>query len=244
MLTLFSLRKLKNLYVAVTRARQNLWITDCSDKAYPLRVSVFNGLGHIVLLIKYPQRIWADRELVDEHRPDMPMPALAVSSGKEEWAEAARSLFVKRQYSEAVDAFERADRPQERLVALAYSLREEARASFANSHGVVSSQSSMFVKAAEAFVDAAHGALEDEDRRTYYRIAAECYVRGGNDGKAGAAYRDAREYTLAAKHFRKAGMFDEAVTVVQSYGEDIPRDVVQSIVDVSKLYYIRENEIE
>ncbi|KAM5542268.1 hypothetical protein V8D89_004141 [Ganoderma adspersum] len=219
-------RELKNLYVAVTRARQNLWITDCSKKAHPLR------------------RIWADRELVEEHRPDMPMPTLAVSSGKEEWADAARSLFVKRQYSEAVDAFERAGRPQERLVALAYSLREEARASFANTRGVVSSQSSAFVKAAEAFIDSVYGALEPEDRRTYYRIAAECYVRGGDDGKAGAAYRDAAEYTLAAKHFRKAGMFDEAIAVVQSHEKDIPRDVVQSIIDVSKLYYIRENELD
>ncbi|KAM5542265.1 hypothetical protein V8D89_004138, partial [Ganoderma adspersum] len=219
-------RELKNLYVAVTRARQNLWITDCSEKAHPLR------------------RIWADRELVEEHRRDMPMPTLAVSSGKEEWADAARSLFVKRQYSEAVDAFERANRPQERLVALAYSLREEARASFANTRGVVSSQSSAFVRAAEAFIDAVHGAPEPEDRRTYYRIAAECYVRGGNDGKAGAAYRDAAEYTLAAKHLRKAGMFDEAVAVVQFHGQDIPPDVVQSIVDVSKLYYIRENELD
>ena len=190
------------------------------------------------------QRIWADRDLVQEHTPDMPMPTLAMSSGKEEWAEAARSLFIKRQYSEAADAFERADRPQERLVALAYGLREEARTSFANTRGGVSSQSSAFAKAAEAFIDASHGALEPDDRRTYSRIAAECYVRSGDDGKAGAAYRDAQEYTLAAKHFRKAGMFDEAIVVVRSYGQDIPPDVVQSIVDVSKLYYIRENELK
>ncbi len=172
------------------------------------------------------------------------MPSLAVSSGKEEWAEAARSLFVKRQYSEAADAFERADRPQERLVALAYSLREEARTSFANARGRVLPQSSVFAKAAEAFLNASRGSPEPEDRRTYCRIAAECYVRSGDDGKAGAAYRDAEEYALAAKHFRKAGMFDEAIVVVQSYGQDIPPDVVQSIVDVSKLYYIRENELE
>ena len=30
--------QLKHLYVAITRARQNLWITDCSQKAEPIRV--------------------------------------------------------------------------------------------------------------------------------------------------------------------------------------------------------------
>ena len=30
--------KLKFLYVAITRARKNLWIVDCSEKCEPMRV--------------------------------------------------------------------------------------------------------------------------------------------------------------------------------------------------------------
>ena len=32
--------QLKFLYVAITRARKNLWIADCSDKGEPMKVSV------------------------------------------------------------------------------------------------------------------------------------------------------------------------------------------------------------
>jgi superfamily I DNA/RNA helicase len=35
-------RQLKFLYVAITRARKNLWIFDNSEKAYPMKVSVRN----------------------------------------------------------------------------------------------------------------------------------------------------------------------------------------------------------
>ena len=171
------------------------------------------------------------------------MPTLAVRSGTQEWAEAARLLFIKRQYSKAMDAFERADLPQERRVSLAYNLREQARAAPVITRGKDLSQSAAFAKAAEAFVDAVPGAPKLEDQQAYYRIAAECYVRSGNNGKAGAAYRDAGQYTLAATHFRKAGMFDEAVAVVQSHGQEVDPDVSQSIVNVSKLYYIKENKL-
>lgn len=33
------MKQLKLLYVAITRARQNLWIADCSGKSEPVRVS-------------------------------------------------------------------------------------------------------------------------------------------------------------------------------------------------------------
>lgn len=180
---------------------------------------------------------------MEEHPSGAPIPRLAVASGKQQWAEAAHLLFVKRQYSEAVDAFERAGRPQERQVALAYNLREQARAAAPNARGKEPSQPAAFVKAAEAFVEAVPGSSELEDRQTYYRIAAECYVRSGNNRKAGAAYLGAGEYTLAAKHFRKAGMFDEAVTIIQFHGGEVDPDVAQSILDVAKLYYIKENKL-
>jgi hypothetical protein len=35
-----AVRQLKFLYVAITRARKNLWIVDCSEKGEPMRVSL------------------------------------------------------------------------------------------------------------------------------------------------------------------------------------------------------------
>ena len=170
--------------------------------------------------------------------PGTPIPKLARSSGKEEWAKAARSLFSKHQYSEAAEAFERAGLVQDRRIAWAYHLRELARSSPANARSKELSQSFAFGRAAEGFQIAARGAEEPDNRQTYYRIAAECYISSGDSGKAGAAYRHAAEYTLSAQHFRRAGMFDEAIDVIKSYDSDVRPDVAQSIIEVSKLYYI------
>lgn len=45
-----SLMQLKSLYVALTRARENVWIADCSDKGEPMRVSNFHVLHEAVCL--------------------------------------------------------------------------------------------------------------------------------------------------------------------------------------------------
>ena len=42
--------QLKFLYVAVTRARKNLWIVDCSEIAEPMRVCFFIPWRAVVLM--------------------------------------------------------------------------------------------------------------------------------------------------------------------------------------------------
>ena len=83
---------------------------------------------YFLRLTSRTQLLWADRGLIDIHPQGEPVPKLAVSSGKEEWAKAARNLFRKRQYSEAMHGFERAGLHHERQVSLAYLLRDQARA--------------------------------------------------------------------------------------------------------------------
>ena len=177
------------------------------------------------------------------HPPEEPIPKLAVASDKEEWAEAAWSLFRKRHYSEAMLGFERAGLKHEREVALAYHLREQAFAAPANSRaGAGPSQAAAFSQAAKQFVAVARA--EQSEQRTYYRIAAECFVRNGDHRKAGAAYRAAEEYTLAAQHYRKAGDFENAVKVVNAHQTEVESEIGASIVEVSKLHFIRKNKIE
>lgn len=198
---------------------------------------------YFLRLTSRTQLLWADRGLIDIHPQGEPVPKLAVSSGKEEWAKAARNLFRKRQYSEAMHGFERAGLHHERQVSLAYLLRDQARATPANPR-VGISQAVAFSEAAKAFIEAAAEAEDGSEQRTYYRIAGECYTRTGDDRKAGCAFRSAQEYALAAQHFRRAGSFDEAVQVVKEHEDDIPAEISQRIIEVSKLQYIRENKIE
>ncbi|KAI8983190.1 hypothetical protein BD414DRAFT_515715 [Trametes punicea] len=228
-------RELKFLYVAVTRARMNLWIVDPSRKARPMC------------------QFWTSAGLVQEHVPGTPIPKLAVASDKIEWATSARDLFQKRQYSEAELAFDRAGLPRERRVARAYHLRDLAHLSSAvacTRSQVVSTDDSKpqslraFLRAAEAFSFSAHEATDDDDKKTYHRIAGQCYVRARRHREAADAFLLAGDFNGAAKHYRLAGMFDEAVDVIQSHQDHVEKSVSDSILAVARLEYLRQNKTE
>ncbi|OBZ79120.1 TPR and ankyrin repeat-containing protein 1 [Grifola frondosa] len=217
-------RELKFLYVAITRARKNLWIADCSEKGEPMRV------------------FWTARNQLQNCTPGTDVPRLAMSSSAEDWAKTALSLFNNRRYLQAMHCYERAGLPREKAVARAYYLREQARATpvIPRSDGIA--QSTAFTIAAEAFLKSAEQAVKE--RRAYYRIAAECYVLSGDDRKAGQAYLSALEFTLSAQHFRKAGRFDEAVKVIKAHRSEMTHTVADSIVDVSRLYYLSKQKVK
>ncbi len=156
-------------------------------------------------------------------------------------------LFSKGHYSEAMLGFKRAGLKYEYQVASAYTLRKQALSAPADPKaaglGAVS-QAALFVQAAESFMTVAHGAADYDDKREYYRIAAGCFESSGNDRSAGFAFRAACQYTLAAQSFRKAGSFDEAVEVIKNNRDQVDEDIACRIIDVSRLHYIKEDNIE
>ncbi|KAH9919768.1 uncharacterized protein BXZ73DRAFT_104876 [Epithele typhae] len=216
-------RDLKFLYVAITRARKNLWIADGSEKGEPMRI------------------VWSSRNQIQSCTPGSDVPKLAMSSTPEDWAKTALSLFNNRRYMQAMHCYERAGLTREKAVAHAYHLRELAR-STPVTRGESTAKAAAFVKAADAFVSSATAAVTE--KKAYYRIAGECFVAGGDDVKAAQAYRFAEEYTLAAQHFRKAGKFDDAIDVIQSHKGLVAAAVADSILGVSKLYFLREKQIK
>ncbi|TBU42438.1 hypothetical protein BD309DRAFT_866309 [Dichomitus squalens] len=215
-------RELKFLYVAITRARKNLWIADGSTKGEPMRL------------------VWTQKDQIQNCTPGTDVPRLAMSSTAEDWAKTALSLFNNRRYMQAMHCYERAGLSRERAVAYAYYLRELARTR-PISRGGASSRVSAFLAAAHAFVASAQKAVTEKS--AYYRIAAQCYVDAGSDYEAAWAYAQATEYTLAAQYYRKAGKFEEAVEIIKTHKDRMQPEVVESIVDVSKLYFLREKQI-
>ena len=164
-----------------------------------------------------------------------------MSSTAEDWAKTALSLFNNRRYMQAMHCYDRAGLFREKAVAHAYYLREVAR-STPVTKGDSTAQALAFIDAAEAFATSAQDAVTE--KKAYYRIAAECYVHSKDDYKAAQAYSSAAEYTLAAQHYRKAGKFDEAVHIVQSHKDKVATHVAESIVDVSRLYFLRERQLK
>lgn len=139
--------------------------------------------------------------------------------------------------------FQRAGLRQEKLVALAFLLREQANALPLDQRGAVAARLAAFVKAADAFIAAVPGAVAQE-KIAYHRNAGECYENGRELGKAGRAYLDAEQFELSAKAFRKAGMFDEAVDVVHQHGNRMDQDVARSILDVARIQFLRQNRVK
>ncbi|KAI1785420.1 hypothetical protein LXA43DRAFT_132940 [Ganoderma leucocontextum] len=216
-------RELKFLYVAITRARKNLWIADGSEKGEPMRI------------------VWTHKDQIQTCTPGTDVPRLAMSSTAEDWAKTAQTLFNNRRYMQAMHCYERAGRAREKAVAHAYYLREVARTTPVR-RGDTSAQAVAFIAAAEAFISSARDAITE--KKAYYRIAAQCYVESSDDYRAAHAYSQATEYTLAAQHYRKAGKFEEAVYVIKQHKGKMQADVVESIMDVSRLYFLREKQIK
>ncbi|KAF8139769.1 hypothetical protein EV363DRAFT_1310578 [Boletus edulis] len=175
--------ELKLLYVGITRARKNLWIFDRSDKSEAMRM------------------IWTSRNQVHNCTPGTDVPHLAVSSTLEEWESFGHDLFKHKRYPQAMHCFARASLPRMVAICDAFHLRELARAKV----GVAppKAQQDAFLTAADAFVASAEDAPPGNVKLQYFRNAAECYVRAGDDHKAADAYLDAKEYDLAARRYRK-----------------------------------------
>ncbi|KAH9855771.1 hypothetical protein C2E23DRAFT_811853 [Lenzites betulinus] len=226
-------RELKFLYVAVTRARMNLWIIDHSQRGVPMRI------------------FWDHAGVIKSHTPGTVMPRLAISSSREEWAEVAQSLFDKKQYGEATLAFERAKMWKEQRVARAYHLRDLVPAAsesiirdFSTSLHSTTNNIQALLTVAEAFEQCAKEAEHAEEKHSYHRIAAQHYAFAGNNKEAARAFHAADRFQDAATYYRMAGMFDEAIDVVQQHRDEVATSVAENIISVSKLQYLRKNEVE
>ncbi|KZT68439.1 hypothetical protein DAEQUDRAFT_671296 [Daedalea quercina L-15889] len=221
-------RELKFLYVAITRARKNLWIADDSGRCGPMR-DYWDAKGHV--------EHWTPTSSKD-------VPRLAVSSTPEQWAKTASMLFKNKRYSQAMHSYEQANLPNDRDTAEAYYLREKARTARTKSRTDNSARASAYTKAAEAFRKSAHQTMKEEQKLAHFRIAAECHIQAGDVVRAAQAYLLAQEFTLSANLYRRAGLFDDAVSVIKGHRNSIDPRVVQTIMDVSRLEYLRKRNIK
>ena len=145
---------------------------------------------------------------------------------------------------QAMYAYQRAGLTQEKTIAEAYHLRVLAEQKAAAASSGDTEQANAFVKAARAFANAAEVVDGAQLKRTYYRICAECFVNAGDSASAASFFERAAEYDLSAKQYRAAGSFDDAVRLTKTYEAEMQPTVVESIIDVSKLFYLKSGDIE
>lgn len=200
--------------------------------------------SYCITRIDKVQAVWDAKDQVQNCSPGDNIPQLATTSTPEEWGQTARTLFDNRRYMQAVHSYERAGLLREKDVAYAYYLREQARAKPTTSRPSNTSRNEAYLATARAFFSSAKVADSRQEKLAYYRIAAECFSEGDDYGSAAKAYLSALEYTRSAQHYRKAGMFDEAVDVIQTHRKDIPAPAAEKILDVAKIHYFTSNKLE
>ncbi|KJA29102.1 hypothetical protein HYPSUDRAFT_32443 [Hypholoma sublateritium FD-334 SS-4] len=219
--------ELKFLYVAITRARKNLWLVDCSEKGEPMRV------------------LWTEKNEIQNCTPGTDVPRLAVSSSSDEWEKSGRTLFSNKRYLQAMHCFERAGLGREVAVSHTYYLREQARLTpTSTSKQAMSTRQTAFAVAAEAFLECSESSRNAKERKAYLRSAGDCFEHAREEYKAAEAYSKAEEYNIAVKLYRKCARFDEAVNIVKANPHHVDVDVAENIIDIAKLFYFRGGELE
>ena len=123
----------------------------------------------------------------------------------------------------------------------AFHLREVARAKVGVAPTKV--QQNAFLTAADAFMASGNDAPPGKDKLQYYRNAADCYVRAGDDRKAADSFLCAQEYDQAARRFRKAGLFDETLEVLHKHSQKIPSESSEELYTVCRLYYCSKQDV-
>ncbi|KAJ7051172.1 hypothetical protein C8F01DRAFT_1067163 [Mycena amicta] len=212
--------ELKFLYVAVTRARSNLWIADCSTKGEPMRA------------------VWTSRSQIQNCTLGEDTPQFAISSTPEEWKQRGQELFDKRLYSNAKMCFERAHMPLEAAVCSAHDLQYEASTMPANSRQT----KAKFLEAGEAFLACSQMAAEKADEaRKYVFISGDCFERGGDIPRAIVVYTIAEDFSKVATLYRQLGKFDEAVLTIRTH-PTIDASIVDKITGVARLFYFKKGQ--
>ncbi|TFK38654.1 hypothetical protein BDQ12DRAFT_96280 [Crucibulum laeve] len=218
--------ELKFLYVAITRARKNMWIADSSVRAEPMRL------------------FWSNRHQIKVCFPGDKIPRLAVSSTPQEWSARGKELFERKRYSLAKHCYDRAIMPHEAAIASAYAIRDAVRKqTTGTTRQALERRQKGYQDAADAFLSCA----EQESgkyRSEYFRISGQCFEEASQDMLAAWAYLKGQEYSLAARAFRKVGMFDEAVEIVREHEMEMEPHVVQNVKDVARLVYSSRQETQ
>ncbi|POG66195.1 hypothetical protein GLOIN_2v1659127 [Rhizophagus irregularis DAOM 181602=DAOM 197198] len=186
--------ELKNLYVAVTRARQRLWICDENiEYSKPIREH-WKNLG----LIKIVQ---SERKIVSN---------LAKKSGSYEWNQRGKNLFEEQRYEQAIICFEKSGNEERRKLANAYYLQQIAKDSINDSDD--DTIKSNFFNAINAFKECSRpgqAALCYQDIGMY-KEAGDIYVEHNMFESAARSYLKANMWHGAGEYFEKAEKYDYA----------------------------------
>ncbi|XP_076915166.1 uncharacterized protein LOC143574429 [Bidens hawaiensis] len=207
--------ELKQLYVAITRTRQRLWI--CENKEE---------------LSKPMFEYWKRRGLVQIRKlDDSVAQAMRVASSPQEWRERGKKLYYENNFVMATMCFERAGDIKWETLAKASGLRASADQMRGTNHeaftGYARQAAEMFESigklelAASCFCD-----LEEYETAGKMQLkcgkmnaAAECFTLAGCYIDAAEAYAKGEEFSKCLSVCRKGKLFDKGLQFIEHWKE-------------------------
>ncbi|XP_023769533.1 uncharacterized protein LOC111918090 isoform X2 [Lactuca sativa] len=210
--------ELKQLYVAITRTRQRLWI--CENKE-ELSKPMFD--------------YWKKRGLVQVRKlNDSVVQAMGCSSSPQEWLECGKKLFYENIFDMATMCFERAGDLKWETMAKAFDRRKSAE----EIRGKNPEKASCYLReAAEMFESIRKLELAAEcycDLGEYERAgkiyldkcgdinaAAECFMLAGCYSDAAEAYAKGHQFSNCLSVCRKGELFDKSLKYVEYWNEHV-----------------------
>lgn len=169
------------------------------------------------------------------------MEGTAVSSSSEEWSKQAQQYFSKGLFGEAAFCFKKAGEDWWASVALAYGDRQVA-SRLPERH---TRRTPAFTEVARNFdrlAQLAGNADNAKNAQLLFLNAAECFAIIPDHAAAAEAFYKGHKFTEAAYHYRRAGMFDEAVDVINAHKVDA--EVASSIKYAAKFIYTRRRDVQ
>ncbi|PWA41896.1 DNA helicase, UvrD/REP type, P-loop containing nucleoside triphosphate hydrolase [Artemisia annua] len=186
--------ELKQLYVAITRTRQRLWIFETTGFSYPI-YDYWKKLG-LVEVKHLSDHLFADK--------------MQIPSSKDEWKSRGLKLFHENNFIMAQMCFSKAGNKHSERLAEAYQLRAIADGTWASQL----ERKKLFKDAAKLFSDlgkeeqAADCFFEVED----YRTAGDIYLSKSMWEKAGNCFYLGKCYERAVEEYEKAGAFAKCLS--------------------------------
>ncbi|PWA46871.1 recBCD enzyme subunit RecB, P-loop containing nucleoside triphosphate hydrolase [Artemisia annua] len=210
--------ELKQLYVAITRTRQRLWI--CENKE-ELSKPMFD--------------YWKLRGLVQMRKLDDSMArTMRVASSPREWRERGKKFFYETNFVMAILCFERAGDAMWVKMAKASDLRASADQMRGTNHeaflGYVREAAEMFESigkleyAASCYCDL--GEYERAGKIYLYTLgkidaATECFSLAGCHSEAAEAYAKGDQFSNCLSHCRKGKLFDRGLEYIKYWKESV-----------------------
>ncbi|CAG8603421.1 5444_t:CDS:10 [Funneliformis mosseae] len=185
--------ELKHLYVAITRAREHLWIFDEDAK-----------------LSESIRTYWEHKKLV-KITNEIDIFTLTKKSSPSEWNFEGKAFFEQQKYEQAIFCFKRSRNEKAENLARAYHLQQIARTSFVSGFDEKTVRSN-FKSAAEAFEECSRlpQAASCYENIGMYRKAGDFYSESQMFEPAARCYLEVKMWNVAGGYFEKAKLYDDA----------------------------------